>query len=95
MKISWTPEARFSYFSILDYLQDKWGKKEIQNFVDITESVIRQLQKNPAMFKRSKKKNIHIGLISKHTSLFYRVTPNEIQLLTFWDNRRNPSQLKY
>ncbi len=95
MKISWTPEARISYFNILDYLLSNWGQKELQNFVDMTDSVLRQIQMNPGMFKRSKKKNIHIGFISKHTSLFYRVTLDEIQLLTFWDNRRDPSQRKY
>jgi plasmid stabilization system protein ParE len=95
MKICWTPEARISYYNILDHLHKNWGKKEIQRFVDQTDSILRLIQKNPAMFKRSQKKNIHIGLISKHTSLFYRVTPKEIHLLTFWDNRRDPALKKY
>ena len=95
MKISWTPESRISYFNILDYLKTNWGQKEIQKFIDMTDSIIRLIQINPNMFKRSEKKGIHIGLISKHTSLFYRVTSEEIQLLTFWDNRRDPGQLKF
>jgi plasmid stabilization system protein ParE len=95
MQIRWTPEAKISYFNILDYLQTKWGTNEIKNFVEKTNFVLHQIDKNPKMFKQSKSKNIRIGLISKQTSLFYRIKKSEIELLTFWDNRQDDKKLKY
>jgi len=95
MKISWTPEAKVSYFNILDYLQYKWGLTEVRKFVEKTDFVLSQICKTPNMFKKSKSKDIRIGFISKQTSLFYRIKKNEIELLTFWDNRQDDKRLKY
>jgi len=40
MKISWTPTARKTYFKVLEYLDEAYTKREIQNFVDKTEKVL-------------------------------------------------------
>lgn len=95
MKISWTTEAEISYFNILDYLLYKWGLIEVRKFVEKTDFVLSQITKTPNMFKKSKSKDIRIGFISKQTSLFYRIKKDEIELLTFWDNRQNDTKLKY
>ena len=95
IKISWTIEAKITYFAILDYLQAKWSNKEVKKFVEKTQKILEQISKNPKMFKHSKNKDIHIGLITKQNSLIYKVTSKEIVLLTFWDNRQNPTKLKY
>ena len=34
MIISWTPTARKTYFKALEYLDEAWTQREIQNFVD-------------------------------------------------------------
>lgn len=33
------------------------------------------------------------AVITEQTSLLYRVTPTQIQLLYFWDNRQDPERL--
>ena len=93
MKVSWTPTARKTYFNVLDYLFEAWTKKEIENFVQETERVLNAIIKNPYMFKASrKKKNVRKGFVTEYNSLYYRVKlrKNEIELITFWDNRQNP-----
>ena len=32
-KIRWTPEAEESFDKIIDYLENNWTEKEVQNFV--------------------------------------------------------------
>lgn len=98
MKVSWTPKARFTYFRVLEYLDEAWTIREIQNFVDRTEKTLSQIVKTPEMFEASrKKKNVRKGLITKHNTLYYRIRirKQEIELITFWDNRQNPKKLAY
>lgn len=98
MKISWTPTARLTYFKLLEYLSNAWTLKEVENFIYKTENTIAQITDNPYMFKASKKiKNVRKGFITEYNSLYYRVKAqkNEIELITFWDNREDPLKIKY
>jgi plasmid stabilization system protein ParE len=93
MTIYWTPNARSTFLKVVDYLNEAWTKREIDNFVNEVEQVLKQISNDPNMFKASKKnKSIRKGFVTKHTSLYYRVKPRKkrIELLAFWDNRQNP-----
>ncbi len=46
------------------------------------------------MFQESETKGIRRGHITKQTSVYYRVFKNIVRLITFWDKRRNPDNLK-
>lgn len=95
LKIIWSPKAQQTYIRVLDFILEKWTKKEVKKFSDITASTILKIAKNPELFVASKqKKNIRKGFITKHTSLLYKIKPTEIELLYFWDNRQNPKKLK-
>ena len=97
MKITWTPRALQSYFSIFNFLTEKWTKKEVENFVNQTDRVIEQIAENPGMFVATgKRKNVRKGFVNNLVSMFYIVYPRkkEIQLLRFWDNRQNPKKLR-
>ncbi|RLD61352.1 MAG: hypothetical protein DRJ05_02820 [Bacteroidetes bacterium] len=98
MKLKWTPTARKTYFSVLDYLYENWTEKEMRSFVDKVEHVLISIKENPFLFESSvKMKNIRKCTITPQNKLFYRVKPRkkEIHLIMFWDNRRNPIKLKY
>lgn len=98
MKVSWTPTARFGYFRVIAYLEKTWAKREVQNFIDIVEKVINQIKADPYMFEASRmKKNVRKGFITKHNTLYYRIKPRkkEIELLVFWDNRKDTKKLTY
>lgn len=50
------------------------------------------------MFEASRmKKNVRKGFITKHNTLYYRIKPRkkEIELLVFWDNRKDTKKLTY
>jgi plasmid stabilization system protein ParE len=98
MKVSWTPTARATYFKVLEYLEEAWTKKEIQNFVDEVEKVIGQITSEPYMFEATrKKKNVRKGFVTKHNTLYYRVKPRkkELELILFWDNRQDDKKRPY
>ena len=98
MKIFWTPQARHTYFKVLDHLEKTWTEREIQNFINEVDNILNQIKRNPGMFEESKKmKNVRKGFVSKHNTLYYRIRPRkkELQLLLFWDNRQDPGKLVY
>ncbi|MGQ7871165.1 type II toxin-antitoxin system RelE/ParE family toxin [Sunxiuqinia sp. sy24] len=97
MEVIWSAKARITYFKVLDYLQKSWSKKEMIQFSDKTEIIIRTLAKNPFIFVASSKQpTIRKATIDKNNSLFYQVDEKDqkIYLLTFFDNRRNPEKVK-
>lgn len=98
MTISWTIRALKSYFAVADYLQKNWGHQVVNNFTHEVDRVILEISKNPQIFEASKK-SIHVrrGLITKHNTMFYRIKPrkNEIEILLFWDNRRDEKKRPY
>jgi len=98
MEVIWSEKARITYFKVMDYLQENWTRKEMIQFSNKTEIVIKAITKNPLMFiSSSRHRNIHKAIIDKNNSLFYQVDKknNKIYLLTFFDNRQNPNKLKF
>ena len=96
MEVIWSAKARITYFNVMDYLQENWTKKEMLQFSNRTEIVIRALKKNPGIFVCSNKhRNIRKAIIDKNNSLFYQVDKKnqKIYLLTFFDNRQDPKNL--
>ena len=95
-KIVWTPVAVETYHSLVQYLALEWGDLFKTKFLNEVEWVVDLISQNPEMFKRSTRyKNIRIGYLSKQCSLIYRIKPDEIELLLFWDNRQDANKMKY
>jgi len=98
MKISWTPTALATYFKVCDYIEQEFDNKSTNDFITKTNKVLELIAKEPLMFEASKtKKNVRKGFVTEQTSLFYRIRKRkeEIEILTFWDNRQDPAKLKY
>jgi plasmid stabilization system protein ParE len=94
-QIIWSPKAKLTYNQILDYLETAWTEKEIKNFIERTEEALNHILSNPFLYPHSRrKKRIHRCVIARQVSLFYRITDTHIELLVFWDNRRDPVKLE-
>lgn len=97
MEVIWSAKARITFFNVLDYLEMNWSIKEIIQFNSRTEIVLNAIKRNPGIFPISEKhKEIRKAIVDKNNSLFYTVDTynNKIYLLTFFDNRQNPDNLK-
>jgi hypothetical protein len=97
-KVFWTDIAEKTASDIVKYLLEEWTEKEVNVFLDEVDRVIDAIEIYPKLFKPStKRKNVHLALISKHTFLVYQVRPTkgQIILLLFWDTRQNPKKFKY
>jgi plasmid stabilization system protein ParE len=97
LKARWTPEAEETFNAIIEYLENKWTENEVRSFVQKSQKVIGQIEKNPKQFRSSGFHEIRIAFVTKHNSLLYRVNEQDgiIELYTFWDNRKDPKECPY
>jgi len=95
IKVIWTESAKFTFAEILEFLEIKWGQKQIDDFYFLTDKIINRIRENPYQFPiYLDKRNIYrIGLwFIQMSACFFRFgqSKNEIYLLLFFDNRKRP-----
>lgn len=93
--IIWTPTARSSYFEILQYLADNFSEAELKAFEELVREVLQLIGQFPEIYEYSEESDTHRCVLSPQVSLYYQVkeSPQEIELLVFWDNRQDPDNL--
>ena len=97
-KITWSAESKITYLAILEYLEREWTEKEIIHFVELVDNKLNLLITQPAIgWVYNKRHKIRKTLVHKRVSLVYHVKTKEkeIVLLSFWDDRRNPDELRF
>lgn len=88
--VSWSQESKTQIDRILNYLQQNWSEKEADNFLDLLIHFERTISQFPKSFKASAKfKNCRLGLVHKHVTAIYKISGNQIVILTVFDNRMN------
>jgi len=92
VKILWTKRAQKSFDQIIEFLQEEWSLNSAIKFVQKTNSFIETLKEQPKIGRPEKvKKDLRSFVLSRQTTVFYRIKGNEvIILLKFFDTRQNP-----
>jgi hypothetical protein len=70
---------------------DKQANRELNC---CTNELTNLISKNPFLFRRSEKQNLHEVLVTKHNLLLYQINePNQkIEFLAFFDTRQHPKK---
>lgn len=94
MKIVWTETASLSFAEELDFIFRKWGNKEVEKFINLSEEFLQILKSGRVEGKETGKRNVKIFVISKQTTLVYKIdkTKKHIVLVLFWNNLKNPKE---
>jgi len=97
MTVFWTTEASESFNSNIDYLLNEWGDLVTSDFLDRVDDVVQRIKSNPEIYSLiSQNDQIHRCVVVKQITLYYRVASSDrIDLLTFWNNFKNPENLKF
>ena len=93
VRIIWTNRAKSDYWNNIEYLEKEWAIKEIERFADKTDEILEKLTKGNLKFKTTEHKDIFQVPIVKQITLFYKITPESIYLLRFWNTYQNPEKL--
>lgn len=96
LPLVWSPEAREEYADILKFLDVEYGTDSALKMLDKVEGVVERIRAYPRAFPSSiLRPDIRKAVITPQTSLLYRITDTQIQLLHFWDNRQNPQRMEF
>ena len=92
-KIVWTDTAIRQRREILKYWTTK--NKSIayaKKLIEITAEHLQVINENPKAFKETDFNDVRESAMG-HFSLYYRITPKQIIVMAFWDNRQDPKKL--
>jgi plasmid stabilization system protein ParE len=62
--------------------------------MDEVERMIALLSRFPLVFPPFQGKAVRRCVVNKHLSIFYRLEDDQVEMLAFWDNRRNLNKLR-
>ena len=92
-KIKWTKSASKSFDKTVSYLQQEWSEKTAEKFVQKVNTFLINLIHYPEIGKvEMEEKGIRGFVLSRHTTVLYRIKNNQIILLQFFDNRQHPDK---
>lgn len=92
-KIVWTDTAIRQRREILKYWTKKNGSATFaKKLIDITSEHLQVIIENPKAFKETDFNDVRESAMG-HFSLYYRITPKQIIVMAFWDNRQDPKKL--
>jgi plasmid stabilization system protein ParE len=92
-KIVWTETASKQRREILKYWTERnestiYAKK----LIEITAKHLKVISKNPEAFKETEIDDVRESAMG-HFSLYYKITPDQIIVMAFWDNRQDLKKL--
>jgi len=93
-KILWTDHALKELEQSIEYLENNFTEKEIKKLAKEIEKIICLIENNPKIFPESESINIRRVIILKFNTLYYRIVDNNIEILSFFSNRQNPTKSK-
>jgi plasmid stabilization system protein ParE len=94
-RILWSDEALKNLKALVNYLENNWTEKELNQFVVLLDKRLDLIQQNLHLFPPlNPTSSLRRSVLSKQTSIYYRIVNNELQIITLFDNRQNPEKLK-
>ena len=87
MQIIWSRRTTKSYLKTLEYILQKWTIKEAEAFEKDVFAFIKTLLNNKLLCPVSKIMHLRKCVLSKQTSIIYKVTGTSITLVALIDNR--------
>ena len=94
-RIRWTTEAYLDFSQIVLFIKEKWGRKSAEDFVNRVEAIINILSVFPQLGKIiHSQKQIRALVISKQTTIVYRIKSDLLVILNLFDNRQNPDKFE-
>lgn len=90
-----SPLAKDDINNILYYLSQNWNQKTVDEFLQKLEAFYCIISINPRIFGYyNKRKNIRKYAITKQNIIYYRIRKTEVEVITLFDTRQNPTKLK-
>jgi len=93
MNVEWSDLAISDFEQNIEFLYQNWTEQVVYDFIFETERVIELISVSPTVFRKNTTAHVHLVTITKQITLIYQVEKNSIQLLRFWNNFKDPTQI--
>jgi len=94
--IVYSARAKSEYRNILIYVIEEFGVDTARKVDDLFDKVILQIADNPEMYPVfDKKRKIRKCVVSRQTSMFYKINKSVVEIISFRGNLMNPKTLKF
>ncbi len=93
-KIILSKRASIRLEKLLEYLEVNWSANVKDDFTNKLDKALKQIQKFPdSAIESDSFKGLHMLIVTKQTSLFYRYNSKSIKIITLFDNRMDPKKI--
>ncbi|WP_312767601.1 type II toxin-antitoxin system RelE/ParE family toxin [Epilithonimonas sp.] len=89
-EILWTDLALEELAQTVEYLEQEFTEKEIESLGNEIERILSIITHSPTIFPFSDKYKIRKVIILKLNTLYYRITDDRVEIISFFSNRQNP-----
>jgi len=91
--IKWTKRASRTFHKTVDYIEEEWSEGSARKFVRKVNDFLKLLKDYPKIGKvEFEEKGIRGFILSRQTTVLFRIKGDTIILLKFFDNRQNPKK---
>lgn len=95
LKVRWSEEALISLNALYDYLEEEWNEQVLRTFSVKLEQKLRLISRKPTLFKASQRlQGTRECVLTKHNTIFFIESKEIVYIVSLWDNRKNPQNLK-
>lgn len=93
MKVYLSPLAERKLLSILEYLEQKWGRRSKAEFLEKIKRCIDQISHQPYSCSESTQMpGLFKCVVTKQTSFYYRLSTQSIEIIAVIDSRQDPGK---
>ena len=89
-KVFWTDHALTELKETYKYLEKEFTPHELKKLSVEIDFTINLISRNPELFPISDFKEVRRVVIKKYNTLYYRLKDNQIEILSFYNNRKRP-----
>ncbi|MGY6544614.1 type II toxin-antitoxin system RelE/ParE family toxin [Arthrospiribacter ruber] len=95
MEVRYSLRARQEEIELLEYILRKFGHKKAKEIFFSIEKTLGLISKTPEMYRKSnRREGLRKCVSSKQTSIYYRNKNDQIEVVSFWSNQKNPKKFK-
>ena len=92
-RVFWTDHALEELRNTVEYLELNFSEREIKNLSERIENTLRFVSANPGIFPQVEGYvGIHRVVIAKFNTMYYRMSNNQIEIISFFSNRQSPEK---
>ncbi len=95
-QVVWSEKSKTDLTEIIEYLVENWGVRSARKFRDTVFKTVEIISMMPTLYPLTEYRvNLRRCIVVSQVSMYYLVNEaqNEISIVRFYDNRRNPDKL--